>query len=201
MSTIHAVILAGGRGSRLGAVRKADLLIDGQRLLDRVAARFSGISGKFLLSIGRYGEIALPAGAVALADAENESQGPLAGIAAAAQHLAAFGRPDDLLISVAVDTPFLPADYVARLAAISGAAGYASFGETFYPTNAAWRLGPLREALARYPGNAGPRALLRDMAATPVQWSGTGPDPFANLNSFADLLALQRRARELSLRD
>ena len=42
MSRIAAVILAGGRGERLGGVIKANLTIGGTRLLERVTAVLGG---------------------------------------------------------------------------------------------------------------------------------------------------------------
>lgn len=192
---IHAVILAGGRGSRLGDVRKADLLFRGRRLLDHVAERFSGISGQLLVSCGSYPDLELPDGAVSVADADTKSLGPLAGIAAAARFLGGHCKAGDLLISVAVDSPFLPDDYVLRLAAITGTAGCAAYGELLYPTNASWRLAPLLAALAELPPDTGPKAVLREMDAKTIDWAvHARQDPFANLNSLADLLALQRRS-------
>lgn len=192
---IHAVILAGGRGSRLGGVRKADLLFRGRRLLDQVAERFSGISGQLLVSSGRHLDLALPDGAASVADTDAKSQGPLAGITAAARFLERHCPASDLLISVAVDSPFLPADYVFRLAAIKGSAGCAAYHGRLYPTNASWRLGALLAALADHPPDAGPRAVLRAMDAETIDWAAHAQqDPFTNLNSLADLLALQRRS-------
>lgn len=43
ISDFDAVVLAGGRGSRLGGVSKADLVLGGERLLDRVLRAAAGV--------------------------------------------------------------------------------------------------------------------------------------------------------------
>lgn len=193
--TTHVVILAGGRGSRLGGVRKADLIIGGQRLLDRVTSKLQGIDGTLLVSTGRHTGITLPSGSIGVADADIESRGPLAGIAAAAEYFRRHGLAEDGLLSVAVDTPFLPEDYLTRLTTGAGKAGFAAYGPEFYPTNAYWPLGPLWEALRTHVPDTGPKTILSALNAQRIDWSLTEPEnPFASLNSPADLIALQRRA-------
>lgn len=196
MSTTFAVILAGGGGARLGGVRKADLRIGRVRLLNRVAGMLTGQVDEVLISSGSFGDLDLT-GTKSISDQSDERMGPLAGIRAAVAYLAHKAAPEDVLISVAVDTPFLPADYVGRLgeALSDDNAAYAAWGEDFYPTNAAWRLGPLRSALSESAENVGPKAILGRMSARRVDWSSaSAADPFTNLNTLADLLALQRRA-------
>jgi len=191
---IHALILAGGEGSRLGGVCKAGLRIGGTRLIDRVSARLDGAVRPLLVSVG-HDAMPVPTGLYALPDAAGPRAGPMAGLAAGLRHLRTRASGDDILVTLAVDTPFLPADYVARLvapvAAGTSAASYAVWGEAFYPTNAAWRIA----ALSGRALPASPRALLDMLGATPVSWPASSPDPFANLNTLADLVALQERAR------
>lgn len=193
--TTHAVILAGGRGSRLGGVRKADLIIGGQRLLDRVTSKLRGIDGTLLVSTGRHTGITLAAGSIGLADADIESRGPLAGIAAAAEYLRRHGRAEDGLLSVAVDTPFLPEDYLFEMTQGDGQAACAAFEPDIYPTNAYWPVGALWQALRTHEPDTGPRTILSALNARRVDWGPSAPEnPFASLNSLADLIALQRRA-------
>jgi molybdopterin-guanine dinucleotide biosynthesis protein A len=195
--TIHAVILAGGLGSRLGHVRKADLLIGGQRLINRVADRLEAVNGALLVSTGSHRGTQLPKSAVGVPDREMESQGPLAGIAAAADYLREVGSAHDSLVSVAVDSPFLPEDYFARMTAGLERAAYAAFGADFYPTNAHWPLGALWDALGKHEPDAGPRAILSALDGRRVDWSPMlSENPFASLNSLSDLIGLQMRARQ-----
>lgn len=197
--TVHALILAGGEGSRLGGVRKAELRIGGQRLLDRVVSRLGGVRRPILVAGGEHH---LDAGdCLALDDGALARQGPMAGLVAGLGHLLPGAQPDDVMVSVAVDTPFLPDDYVARMvgAVHAGApAAYAAWRDNFYPVNSAWRLAALRDlphrVLARN-GPSSPRHLLADLGAVAVDWGAEAKeDPFINLNTLRDLLALGWRA-------
>lgn len=188
---VHAVILAGGAGERLGRVHKALLRIGNQRLVDRVAGRLQGTE-TLLVATGpnECGRI-LEAG-TNVADAAPVHDGPMAGLSAAINHLRNVGAAEDVLISVAVDTPFLPHDYLERMVAAlqDGApAAYATWGDEFYPTNAAWELSAVP---AKLPNS--PRALHAQLGSRAVDWSDQLSDnPFSNLNTLGDLIALSRR--------
>lgn len=193
---VHALILGGGRGSRLGGVRKADLRWEGIRLLDRIAARLDLDARPLLLADAGLGRN-LPTGMVSLVDPPGTA-GPLAGLRAGLAHLTQ--APDEaVLLTVAVDTPLVPADYASRLLAplAAGArASHAAFGPAPYPTNAAYRLGALRGSIGTIPADAGPRALLSALDAVAVDWAGpVEEDPFCSLNTLDDLIALTRQAR------
>lgn len=195
MSKTFGLILAGGEGSRLGGVRKADLRIGGRRLMQRIASVFDGKAAEFFVASGQ-GPLSGFAD-VSIRDEATLSMGPLAGIRAVLPHLEKSGAADDWLVTVAVDTPFLPPDYVERLqnAAAEAGAAYAAWGENIYPTNSAWRLAALHDALERTSESAGPKAILRSLGAVRVDWSNDcAADPFANVNTLADLIALQGRA-------
>ncbi|UYO00055.1 MAG: molybdenum cofactor guanylyltransferase [Devosia sp.] len=191
--TIHALILAGGRGERLGQVRKALLRFGGMTLLERTASIMRQAGSPLLVASGPGPAPAWPQG-MCLPDAEHFHLGPMAGIAAAAAHLRPTAGADDILVSVAVDTPFLPTDFCPRLvAALEQAdAAFAAWGDDFYPTNAAWRI-PALVALLEQAKPDSPRQALRQLGAIPVTWTEPA-NPFANLNTPADLVALARRA-------
>jgi len=194
------LILAGGQGSRLGAVRKADLLIGGKTLLARVTGRLEGSVSQLLVSTGN-GQLPLGAVGIGVADPDLPVAGPLAGLVAAAHYLADHAQADTILISAAVDTPFLPLDFVPRLVAelMRGApAAQACWQKNAYPTNAAWRLADLARLPQQFAGGGAPRSpreLLGSLGAASVDWAQShARDPFANLNSLEDLVALARRA-------
>lgn len=195
MNRTFGLILAGGVGTRLGGVRKADLRVGGIRLVQRVAGAFEGKTAELFVASGQGAIPGFPAASIR--DEAAVSMGPLAGIRAAMRHLEKFAAVDDWLVTVAVDTPFLPANYVERLrhAAAETGAAYAAWGENTYPTNSAWRLRLLRDALEGAGESVGPKAVLAGCGAVRADWSNDSPvNPFANINTLADLIALQRRA-------
>lgn len=203
MSLPHAVIIAGGMGERLGGVRKADLRVGGRRLLDRIVDTLGPVSSPLMVSTGsrkdwgHHGE-----GMLAVIDLPGPVGGPLAGLAAAIASLQLRDIREGLLVSVAVDTPFLPSDFVSvmRVGLGDARAAYAIWGEQFYPPNAIWRieaLAGLPEQVARGDAPASLKALQQDLAARAVGWdSRSEANPFANINTLADLVALGRIARD-----
>lgn len=204
MTPVHAVIIAGGLGERLGGVRKADLRIGGQSLLGRAIAGLGPVDGVLIVAIGPEGApvpTSLPPIARVVRDLSPERSGPLAGLAAAVAALGARGITSGTLLSAAVDAPCLPADYAGRLLGglADAPAAFAAWGEDFYPTNAAWRIEALAELPQRVAAGTAPgslKGLLRELGARQIDWqTPDGDNPFANVNTLADLLALQRRAR------
>ncbi len=195
--TTYALILAGGRGSRLGDVRKASLRIGGKTLFARVAQHLP--SETLLISTGP-GESHNFGTGIALRDSEVEFTGPMAGIRAAASYLRPVADKDDLLLTTAVDTPFLPANYHLQMqrALDDGAdAAYATWGDLFYPTNAMYRLSALTAFLDEERPDS-PKYLLRGLNAVAVDWHRiSAENPFANLNTLADLISLGRRANSI----
>ena len=189
------MILAGGAGARLGGIRKSDLRVGGRTLLHRVIDALGPLENPLLVSTGPgIPPPALPPRAIPFPDLGQEYAGPVAGLAAAVSALEGRCIRSSLLLSVAVDTPFLPADYADRLAAALGSApaAAAAWRDQLYPTNALWRLENLAAAL---PHANSPKGILAALGAVMVDWDGP-LDPFANLNTLGDLVALQKRARE-----
>ncbi|MCY0388570.1 molybdenum cofactor guanylyltransferase MobA [Robbsia sp. Bb-Pol-6] len=111
LADLTGVILAGGRGSRMGGVDKGRQTFRGEALAVRAARRLTPQVAHLLVSANRhlddYRQLA-PVVTDTLAD----FPGPLAGILAA---LHATTTP--FLVCVPCDTPFFPTDLVARLAA------------------------------------------------------------------------------------
>lgn len=101
MMKVGAVILAGGKASRMGGCGKDGLELGGQTFLERLAAQLAEYR-ELLLSVDRPGRLLL-AGATTVAD-EKPDCGPMGGLAAA---LRACGSP--ALLAVAVDMPLFQA--------------------------------------------------------------------------------------------
>ncbi len=193
------VILAGGRGLRMGGADKALLTLAGRPLLAHVLDRLAPQVGAIALSANgdpaRFASFGLPV----LADAGGSGEGPLAGLLAGLDWAAAIGAAH--VVAVAVDTPFLPADLVARLAAAAGPGGAAVAASPDaagrlrrHPAMGLWPValrGALRAALD---GGLRKAGLWAETAGARVAAFETGAsDPFFNLNRPEDLAAAEAR--------
>ncbi len=109
---ISAIILAGGRGSRLAGRDKGWIHYQGRPLISRVLERLQPQVDEIVIScnrnVWRYQKLGFPV----VTDGNDRFAGPLAGIAAGVPHC----RSDAVLLSPC-DTPALPFDLVARLEA------------------------------------------------------------------------------------
>jgi molybdopterin-guanine dinucleotide biosynthesis protein A len=195
---IHALIIAGGQGRRLGGIRKADIRIGGVRLIERVLVRLQSAEPPILVSTGPAGtDWLLPSGCEAVSDLPGSGGGPLAGVVAAVAALRNRGIASGVLVSAAVDTPFLPEDYLSRL--IGGLrhapAAFGGWGTAFYPTNAAWRIEAIADLPERLDDLHSLKALQAELGAQRVGWDECPEDPFANVNTPEDLAALEERAK------
>lgn len=200
MSLPHAVIIAGGRGERLGGVRKADLRFGGKRLIDLVANALGHVASPLMIAAGPLDDgRGKRDGAVTVLDLDAPLRGPLAGLAAAIAALRTRGSSDGLLVSVSVDTPFLPDNFVAAMLESLGdaPAAFAGWGADFYPPNAIWRIEALVDLPDLVMGETAPaslKGLQARMGARHVDWIGRcAVNPFLNVNTMADLLTLERR--------
>ena len=110
-----AVLLAGGLARRMGGGDKPLRLLAGQTLLDHVIARVRPQVRGLVLNangdIGRFAAWGLPVEPDPLPD----FPGPLVGVLAGMRWAAREHPRATALLSVPTDTPFLPADLVARL--------------------------------------------------------------------------------------
>ncbi|SOB93407.1 molybdenum cofactor guanylyltransferase [Rhodobacter sp. JA431] len=179
---IAGLVLAGGSGQRMGA-EKALITLGGQTLVSHVVARLAPQVKVLALSANgdpaRFDDLGLPV----LADPEAElGAGPMVGVRAGLRWADAEGA--QALVTVAVDTPFLPTNLAVRLLATGGAAYAKNAGRAHY-TAALW----LTADLARFDrlfetGERRMRPYLE--GAHVVDFPGT-PDPFTNINTQADL--------------
>ena len=133
LPALSAVVLAGGRGTRLGGADKGLVRLRGRPLVEWVLARLRPQVDELFVSANRNGEIYAAYGHRVLRDAECypaggardpagggrdpaggawrvASGGPLAGVLAALE-----AARHDLVLAVPCDTPFLPLDLAAEL--------------------------------------------------------------------------------------
>ncbi len=187
-----AVILAGGDGTRLGGADKALLRLGAQTLLDIVLAALGPQAARIAISAqgdaARFNQWGLDV----LEDGAWAGRGPLAGVLAGLIWAQAQGGA--YLITVPVDTPFIPADLATRFAGKSGgrAAVACSAGRVHHLV-ACWPVACI-SALQSFlrSGESRVRHFTEGLDMTPVTWD-TQPDPFGNINTPDDLAAALQR--------
>jgi molybdenum cofactor guanylyltransferase len=109
-SGITGVVLAGGQGRRMGSVDKGLVSLQGRPMVQHVLDRLRPQVDDIVINANRSHEQYAAFGFPVIADAVGGFAGPLAGLHAA---LTRAARP--LVVTVPCDSPFLPADLVARL--------------------------------------------------------------------------------------
>ncbi|WP_164158181.1 molybdenum cofactor guanylyltransferase, partial [Sandarakinorhabdus rubra] len=119
--------------------------------------------------------------------------GPIGALAAGFGFAAGAGC--DRLLLIGCDQPFLPADLLPRLAAAIAGAGAAlpARGGQVEPLAGLWQVD--EPALAAYIAGGG-RSLhgfAQAQGHVTADWPAEGADPFANINTPADLAAANRR--------
>ena len=109
-SGITGVILAGGQGRRMGSVDKGLRELRGKPMIEWVLERFAPQVDAVLINANQNLELYARFGHPVITDEIGGFAGPLAGLQCA---LSAARHP--LVATVPCDSPFLPADLVARL--------------------------------------------------------------------------------------
>ena len=185
-------MLAGGGARRLGGGDKPLRELGGQPKLARVLAALAPEAAVIAISANgdpaRFAAFGLPV----LPD-QFPGQGPLAGILAGLDWAA--GQGADALLTAPGDTPFLPPGLATALApppVCAASAGRVHHLVAIWPVAVRARL---RDSLSR----AGPRDVRRFAVAIgmrAVEFPAVPSDPFANVNTPADLAAARQRAAE-----
>ena len=186
---ITGVILAGGRGHRIGGRDKGLVAVAGKPLIEHVLEALKPQVGPLLISANRNLDLYAAYGVPVVIDSPDGYQGPLAGMASA---LATAQTP--YLLAVPCDAPTLPGDLARRLvsACAGGAdAAVARVGHRIQPVFALLRC-TLAGSLHAYleSGQRETRRWLVEQHAVPVDFSDQAAC-FANLNTAADLDAYQ----------
>jgi len=212
-AAIPAILLAGGKSSRMGGGDKCLRHLAGRPILDHVIERIRPqVAGLVIKANGpatRFDSYHLPV----VADDIAGQPGPLAGILAGLDWAAlqtrqangykASGRHVDYVLSVSTDCPFLPLDLVARLlpAMAEGAeiAIAASNGRR-HPVIGLWRVDlrvDLRKALAlehlrKVEAFCDRHRTVAVNFEGAVNFPGGAVDPFFNANTPEDLAVAER---------
>ncbi|KWV59330.1 molybdenum cofactor guanylyltransferase [Bradyrhizobium macuxiense] len=199
-TNIPGVLLAGGLARRMGGGDKPMRTIGGRTILERVITRLTPQCDGLILNANgdpaRFATFGLPV----IADTVADFPGPLAGILAALDWVAANRPGVSLVLSAAADCPFLPRDLVARLyrglADQHAQLAVAASGGQSHPVIGLWSVDlrdELRHALVVEDVRKIDRWTARHRLAT-VSWPTAPLDPFFNANTMDDIAEAERLA-------
>lgn len=198
--SVVGVILAGGRGERLGHLEKSDLVFAGQPLLPVLHARVAKQAMCWALASDGFAPAACPASLAILDDPFEDKRGPLAGVLAAYHWAKQLGISTDFLLSVPVDTPFFPQDFCARaleLAPIQTTIVMGQYGPDKYPTAALWPMATLErlDDWLKQSDNLSIRGYMQQFNVVSLNYEKSDPvaNPFDNINRPGDLAKLESR--------
>ena len=181
---ITGVILAGGRGQRLGGIDKGLAPYGGRPLIEWVIARIQPQVDVLVINANRNGERYAAYGVPVIADVLGEFPGPLAGLHAGLVHTS-----HDWVLTIPCDTPSLPTDLVGRMQAVMSGGNLevvvAAHPQAWEPTVALYR-STLRPALEDFLARDQRRVSdwIQSRAYAVVRFDSARP--FENLNRPED---------------
>ena len=196
------LVLAGGLARRMGGGDKARIEIGGVSILDRVLATLSAQCTGIIINANGDPKRFADTGLVVVSDSVPDFAGPLAGILAGLDWLAAQNNGIEWILSVPGDCPFLPDDLVERLHQARRKMGTgvplacARSGAWRHPVVGLWPLalrGDLRKALV----NEDMRKIevwTAQHGVAIAEWPDQPIDPFFNVNTPEDAAVAERIA-------
>ncbi|CAG1002165.1 molybdenum cofactor guanylyltransferase [Burkholderiales bacterium] len=185
---VTGIVLAGGQGRRMGGVDKGLVPFRGEPMATHAIARLAPQVGAILVNANQNAEAYAAFGHAVVPDSVGGFAGPLAGLHAG---LAVAATP--FVATVPCDSPFLPEDLVARLAAGLEAAGAdVAVARTFdqpHPVFALVRTG-VRAHLEAFLGSGGRKidAWYATLRVVEVPFDDRA-EAFRNINTRDELSA------------
>lgn len=204
MEKTIAVILAGGRSSRMGGQPKCLCSLGEERIIDTLLAKLAPQVDEILLNIAPDSTLAedifrhpshRPAHISIVEDVYSSFSGPLAGIASSMQYLRARKSSANWLLSVASDTPFIPTDLYSRfLQATKLHKNHVYVAQHNHQQQyvfALWNIAlfPRLDTILRAAENYRMQDILRLLEAISVDFSSSDENAFFNVNTPQDLIA------------
>ena len=190
-----AVVLAGGRGTRLGGTDKPGLVVGGQTLLGTVVSAVTSAGADRIVVVGP--ERTGAGGQVRYVREDPPGCGPVVALACGLEQVSA-----PLVVLLAADLPFLRPSHVTRLLTALVARedrGVVLLDDSARPQwlVSGWLAAGLRGALARYPGSSlGGLFAPLDPVLLPDETAAGEPPGWLDCDTAGDL----RRAREWAIR-
>lgn len=190
---IAAVIVAGGRSSRMGR-EKALEQIGGRTIMSRIVSQLHGQAAEIVINANGGENRFRESGLTIIEDVRRDVGTPLAGVHAALRFVRHAGY--DAALTVPSDCPFLPLDLASRLAGPGSKAAIAASGGQAHYLTGLWAqdlLEDLEHALQHPPRL---QDWARQCGAAIVEWPTAPYDPFFNINTPGELAEAKRIAAE-----
>jgi len=192
-----AVILAGGRSSRMGGGDKCLLPLGGKPLIAHVLAALDSQAGDILINTNSDPELFVKFGRPVQSDVIPGFQGPLAGLLTGMIWSRRNHPRNPYLLSVAGDVPFLPGDLVSRLMTrlVDQRAdiAIATCPQGSHPTIGLWPV-DLASRLKRDLMETNSRSMMGWIANFRVAQADFPSQALVNINTPAELIACRKSA-------
>ena len=191
-ATVTGLILAGGRGSRMGGVDKGLVLLNGRPMVEHVVRRLRPQVAHLLINANRNAEQYAALGFAVVPDFRDGFLGPLAGMASGLQ-----AATTDYVVTAPCDSPLIGNDLVARLAEAftreRADIAVAHDGERTHPVFLLLRRSLLYDLIAFL--DAGGRKIDSWFARHRVALADfrDAPEAFINVNDAEERTAIERR--------
>ncbi len=193
------LVLAGGRGTRMGGLNKGLQLLHGEPLALHVLRRLAPQVDTLLINANRdldlYATLGAPFHAAVIADECDDFAGPLTGVLTGLRR-----ATTSWVLCAPCDTPYLPSQLGARLAAalhkteasIALAISVNQHGTTTVQPACALLAITLADDLATYLGGGGRKMRAWYARHRTVEVPFMDENAFYNVNSLPELAALER---------
>lgn len=193
--SIAAVIIAGGRSSRMGR-EKAFELVGQKTILLRIMSRLQPQAYALFINANGPQERFSETGLTVIPDFRSGIGTPLAGLHTALRFAEQEGF--DAVLTIPSDCPFLPFDLVENLAAANAAAAIAASGGQAHFITGLWSSALLPRLESTLDQARLPRLQdwAREAGAATVEWPMEPYDPFFNVNTPEELAEANRIAAE-----
>lgn len=193
---ITGLILAGGKGTRMGSVDKGLQLFRGVPMAQHVLQRLQPQVGALLINANQHTDRYAQLGAPVWPDEFPGFAGPLAGLHAGLSHC-----DTPYLVTAPCDSPFLPADLVDKLS-VELVAGQADIAVAVTGEGATRQNHPvfcllathLKNDLADYLGKGGRKMAAWFAMQRQVEVHFADETAFANINTLDELNALSTQS-------
>lgn len=190
MRNIAGLIVAGGKGTRMGDVDKGLQSFCGKPLISHAVDRLSPQVDQLMINANRHIDSYQKFGYKVISDIQGNFAGPLAGL-----EIGLLNTHLPMLVTVPCDSPFFPFDLVDRLSHamlnVDARIAYAQTGKQSHPIFALYKtsvLSHLQDFLAT--GQRKIRSWHESMNAISVNFDDQ-EKAFTNINTLTDLKDLE----------